>query len=505
VKRARANDYRRRLREKAGLWPLKIERIAFSAIHTLGEGEIPLLSPLSVLCGPNGVGKTTLLKMIWATLDPAKAKHPKSGTIDAGKATVNLVDATNKIEMSADFGAKQVSGELKAEVVYINTSVDVDALQDQFVDLSFDDITNGIGSKTLVGSELAEINTLTQRNYREVKLYEVELSNEVVPFFEVSFGPSRYDSRSMGSGEFAAFLLWWRLRRAPAKSILLIEEPECFLSPGSQAAFTDLLIQVMFKKKICSIVTSHSAEILTPLPQESIRFVRRDDSGVRFGTDRPSPVLLETIGIRTPVDVLAFVEDQAAARFCRLLIEHFDPSLSRRIEIVPLNGDGSIVSLLRAIDNHYKAFTLLGIFDGDLRGQVADDVKPKALFLPGEKPVELLFKELCEKKSDGLIELSERVNVGEILFALQARDHHDWFLDFAVNCGLEAGQLFMIFFRFWLKEASNESAARAAFEDIRRKIELEVGFNENDPESQLDVVDISGVPATQVGENKLKT
>jgi len=470
MRRARVNDFKRRLSQKAGSWPLKIQRIAFSAIHTLGEGEIPILSPLTVLCGPNGVGKTTLLKMIWSTLDPAKAQQPKLGPIEAGRATVSLVDGSNNIELSSDFGAKQTTGVLDAEVVYINTSVDVDALQDQFVDLTIDDIINGIGAKALSGPELAQINSLTLRNYREVKLYEVELSNEIVPFFEVSFGPSRYDSRSMGSGEFAAFLLWWRLRRARAKSILLIEEPECFLSPGSQAAFTELLIQIMFKKKIWAIVTSHSGEILAPLPQESIRFVRRDNTGVRFATDKPSPVLLETIGIRTPVDVIAFVEDHAAARFLRLLIEHFDPSLSRRIEIVPLDGDGSIINVLKEVENHYKAFILLGVFDGDVKGKLPEKVKSKALFLPGAKPVELLFKELCESNPDSL-DMSERLNVRDILFVLQARDHHDWFLDFAKSCGLEPGQLFMMFFRCWLRIDGNEEIAREVFQEISLKID----------------------------------
>jgi hypothetical protein len=278
----------------------------------------------------------------------------------------------------------------------------------------------------------------------------------------------------MGSGEFAAFLLWWKLRRASAKSILLIEEPECFLSPGSQAALTDLLIQVMLKKKICAIVTSHSAEILTPLPPESVRFIRRDDAGVRFGTNKPAPVLLETIGIRTPVDILAFVEDHAAARFCRLLIEHFDPALSRRIEIIPTKGDGSIINILREIDNYYDAFTLLGVFDGDVRKTVPDDVRPKALFLPGSKPVELLFKEMSETNPDGLADVGSHSNVRDILFVLQSRDHHDWFLDFAKSCGLEPGQLFMILFRMWLRTAGNEDEAKAVFEDIRSKIGQEV-------------------------------
>lgn len=186
----------------------------------------------------------------------------------------------------------------------------------------------------------------------------------------------------------------------------------------------------------------------------------------------------ETIGIRTLVDVVAFVEDHAAARFLRLLTEHFDPSLSRRMEIVPLNGDGSIINILREVDNYYKAFTILGVFDGDVKDTVPDAVKTKALFLPGSKPVELLFKELCEANPDCL-DMSERLNVRDVLFALQARDHHDWFFDFAKSCGLEAGQLFMMFFRCWLRDGSNEEEAAVVFQAIRQKIYPGSDFGNN--------------------------
>jgi len=57
----------------------------------------------------------------------------------------------------------------------------------------------------------------------------------------------------MGAGEFAAFFLWWNLARAARFSVLLIEEPETFLSPGSQAAFSDRLLSIMYSKKFVQL------------------------------------------------------------------------------------------------------------------------------------------------------------------------------------------------------------------------------------------------------------
>jgi hypothetical protein len=160
----------------------------------------------------------------------------------------------------------------------------------------------------------------------------------VLPFFEVTFGADRYDSRTMGAGELAAFYLWWSLGRAAEGSIVLIEEPECYLSPGSQDAFRDYAASMAFTRKLCIVMTSHSAQIIAPLSKESTRFFRRDAQGIKLVSDRPAPILLETLGIRPSVDTIVFVED-AAGTFCRLWLERLDPNLSRRIEIIVRNGE----------------------------------------------------------------------------------------------------------------------------------------------------------------------
>jgi hypothetical protein len=311
VRVARVQDFRRRLQQNAASWPLRIRRISFAAVPGLGESEIPLLSPLSVFCGPNGVGKTTLLRLMWSVLDPeaANAKMPNFGKLKSGRATVEVSEGNQSFEFHSDFasGTAPPRATPEIEIAYINTSSETARIQGELSKSdNTEDIINGVGPTILSSDQLKEINFLTMRNYREVKLYEVELADETVPFFEVSFGPDRYDSRSMGSGEFSAFLLWWRLGRAEPKSILLIEEPECFLAPGSQSAFIDFLMSVLFSKKICAVVSSHSAEIITPLPSESVRFFRREHAGVMLVTEKPSPILLETIGIRAHRDVLAF-------------------------------------------------------------------------------------------------------------------------------------------------------------------------------------------------------
>ena len=481
---ARARDFRRRLQDRAAEWPVRLTRISFNGIPSLGEGDFPVSSPLTVFCGPNGVGKTTILRAIWAALSPAADSEArdavKSLKLSAGTATVDILRRDERSQVTATFanGVSTVDVNSNLEVVHIDASRDTIRLQDYYGRFANpEDIINGSGARPLTERELESINYLTKREYHEIRLYEVEVTDDTAPFFEVTLGPSRYDSRTMGSGEFAAFFLWWNLERAVKNSILLIEEPETFLSPGSQSAFSDHLLSVMFSKKICAVVTSHTGELIGPLPEVSIRFLRRDENVVRLVTDTPSPVLLETIGIHTRVDILAFVEDQAALSFCKLWIEAHEPFLTRRMKIIVKNGDGEIVSLLRAVDNSYGDIRILGLFDGDMRGRVPEELAGKALFLPGNLPIERTFKDLVQAHPQALQAALDGRDIRDTLFALQGLDHHDWFLRLSENLGFSPGQMFMLLYRLWIHLEENRASARVSFDALRAKL-----TDDEDPE-----------------------
>jgi predicted ATPase len=80
-------------------------------------------------------------------------------------------------------------------------------------------------------------------------VYEVEVGEgRVAPFFEVALGNDRYDSRTMGAGELAILFLWWSIDRASEDTLILIEEPETYLSPGSQQSFCAYLIASAVEK-----------------------------------------------------------------------------------------------------------------------------------------------------------------------------------------------------------------------------------------------------------------
>jgi hypothetical protein len=189
---AKLNDFRRRLKERGDDWVLKLERFAFEDMPGTGTGEIPLGSPIAVLAGPNGVAKTTILKSIWAAAAPEIAKLGPSTALKLSGGTARLdyriEGAAISSTVSFSRGKVQGADNSRIEVLHLDTAVETRRQQEEFCAFSdVDDLINGVGSRTLDPEALADINYLSKRAYREIKIYEAETDLSVSPFFEVSF------------------------------------------------------------------------------------------------------------------------------------------------------------------------------------------------------------------------------------------------------------------------------------------------------------------------------
>jgi len=368
VRAARVQDFRRRLRERIADWEFKLERFSFVGIASLGEGDLPFLSPLTIISGPNGVGKTTLLRAIWAasSLSDAISTPLTAQKLPGGTATLafRVGESAKSSHVVLAPGATEGGTDLGVEVLHLDSASSIAAQQAALSKISnIEDLINGVGAKSLDGKALETINYIARRDYRSVQVYEVEAGDRVVPFFEVAMGNDRYDSRTMGAGELAAFFLWWSIERVAENALILIEEPECYLSPASQKSLCNFLIAATVEKHLTVVATSHSSQLISSVSDENLVFVFRNAQGIKVIDGPPPLALLETIGILPHVDTIVLVEDEAASSFLRLLLERIRPSLSRRVEISIRDGDGNIVRALKELGSNFRSLTVLGLFD----------------------------------------------------------------------------------------------------------------------------------------------
>lgn len=467
---ARVADWIRRLRAGQHEQQVKLSRFAVNCVPSIGSLEIPIQSAITVISGANGVGKTTLLRAMWAALDPESSTPAiiSDKKLAGGSVLVELtVDGEQRaaeVKFSAD-GPEPVS--LSAVTVHhIDSAASTPLHQKAFSGFSsVDEIVNGAGPRELDASLLAEVSYIVHRQYRAVTVYEVELDTQV-PFFEVSYGDDRYDSRTMGAGELAALYIWWAVVRAESGSILLVEEPEAFLSSGSQKSLANFIIGRVVEQGLACIISSHSAAFISPMPKECLTFFARTPAGVRAIEDQPPPVVLKEMGIEPAVDVLIFVEDSLGRLLCRAILEKYDPLLSRQAYIEQRNGDGEVISALKPLVGMKAPIKFIGLFDGDLRGKVPKVVEPYCTFLPGAEPIEVVFRKVVESDPEGLEAQTGTKNCAAILGSLEGKDHHDWYEELGRELGLSRDQLFPHLFALWIRQADNEKAAIETFEAL---------------------------------------
>lgn len=266
----------------------------------------------------------------------------------------------------------------------------------------------------------------------------------------------------MGAGELAALYIWWAVRRAEPDSILLIEEPEAFLSFGCQQSLASFIVATLVENRLAAVITSHSAAFISPLPKESLVFLARGQAGVAISQDAP-PVLLKTMGISPPVAAYVFVEDSMARLFLRLILERFDPLLSRQLFIDQRNGDGEVRAALKSMLNTSGPIKFIGMFDGDLRSSDLADLTSRSSFLPGDRAVEILFRDLVAANPASLEDVVNNTHVSTIVASLEGKDYHDWYEELARELGLSRDQLFIALFSIWIQAPGNEEAAQSAY------------------------------------------
>lgn len=470
---ARAEDWRRLVTQEAR-WQTKLVRFSFRGISSLGAAEMSFSSPVTLLSGPNGVGKSTLLRALWATLDPAAAESSvlADKKLVAGASSVEFVAGEHKAIAEVEYGPDELRVISSAElpVVYIDSGADAIRYQQEFGGFaSAEDITNGYAGRDLSPDLLAEVNYILKRDYRNIKLYEVELEG-YVPFFEVSYGDDRYDSRTMGAGEISALHIWWHLTRAGDGSVVLIEEPEAFLSHGCQKALANFIIATAGKKRICTVISSHAAAVIGSLPQTSLQFLSRGRGGLQLVGDQPPPVLLQSVGIDPPLKAVIFVEDDAAKEFCRALLERMDPAFARQIAVDVRGGEGEITAALRLARTFRVPFVFIGLFDGDYKEDIPADVLDISLALPGVIAIEKVFRDMVGAHQNEIANKLGAQNLVAVLNGLEGADHHDWYEGVAREVGLTKHQLFPILFGIWIAIDRNMDECQAVYREIKEKL-----------------------------------
>ncbi len=479
MREAKISDYWERLK-KFKKYRNKIKRIKIPDSERYSRCDVVTGSAITTICGRNGLGKTTLLKLFYKAISK-----------DQDFFIPNTTDAELEnilIEIERDGKIFEISGgddKKLPDAEYFDCSYLVHKILEEIkLSPSKNGWGNGSNLVEVSGEDFEIIKLMTGKKYSKFSFYEVEgiIEDSVFPNFEVVLDGRTYSNEFMGQGEHKLLVMWWRFYTAKENSFILLEEPETYICPSSQKKMMDMIAYYSSVKLINLVITSHSEHILEKMNIESINILKRK------GRDKYTLIpasdntrYLVALDLNVEYKKILLVEDGFAKRFLETVLKLYDEGLYRTSLIHVLNGESNI----QMVTKHYQGnnyYDFIAVYDADQRG--VNEKFPtyiKKVFLPSvlnkapEFDVISYIEEMPEDYQN-LINVDSEIFL-EIMEDLVA-DHHDWFSKMAHRLDKNIEFLIDEGISLWVMK-HREECERFLFEltNVGRKFDVTVSSN----------------------------
>jgi hypothetical protein len=273
----------------------------------------------------------------------------------------------------------------------------------------------------------------------------------------------------MGLGELAALLTQWVIERAESGTIMLLEEPETFLSSRSTVALLDVLVDQVNAKRLYAIVTTHSPDLVSKAPLSSVRLLTYLDGVVSVTVPNTRAELEQSLGAYVGQARIVLTEDRVAGVLTSELLSRFGGLWGGSVEILWVSGASAVLALCRDFPPA-QGLRLVGVLDGD-QPQPAPSGWP-VLRLPGTEAPDVMLRraalEAPERFAAALGRPLPQLNL--VLAATSGVDAHDWFPAVAQAVMVEPTHAIRSAVQCWLGEEHNDREAREVVASITTAI-----------------------------------
>lgn len=454
---AKYNDGWRRV-NSVERYPLKLTGVVIDNLAGFSSPfNINFNAGLSALCGKNGVGKSTLLKVIFQKL--------KNNLLEGEKITVNT-EVIVEIE-----GASP--GLIEEKLFYLDPSYECARIIKFLLGTeNSEELLEGLEVNGILNKEanIKAVSRAIGKPYKKIDVYEVESSLEedhTFPFFKVELPDgTEYSSTSMGMGEHLCMYLFWYVNWLNKKSILLIEEIENYLSPYSQETLIDYLAYMLSDRKIWTIITSHSEYILNKIGAANTHVLHTRNGQTKNVNSKRQREYLKALGIGEKTKGAFLVEDECAALFLKYIINYLDPSLLDTREIIGLRCDSNLERLIQHFEPHITPeYDFFVIFDADQSSKIfnisnrfigASALPSSGLLCPDEE----LWNTLIQFRSGISNTLAiQNDRLEEAIAEHSLADHHDRLKRIASELNITYESLLSGICKQWLTIETNFESA----------------------------------------------
>ncbi|MEE6273324.1 AAA family ATPase [Georgenia sp. MJ206] len=429
------------------------------------QASLSNLGNLTVLCGNNGSGKSSMLSLIHAALTADVSRL--SPHLAAGHVRLDVIQNSRAASRSIDLTTSEVVGASSPfpSVLLLDAARDAQLLKARFIaEANFEELLEQYDANELSPRSLELVRYVSRKNYARVSVTEVDdLGSDVDavdetspsqswPFFTVSDGQSTYDTRTMGAGELAAMLLLWSLSNAVAGSCVLIEEPETYVSPASQAYLMNAIARIAVERNLWVLLSTHSVELLHRVPASAIRMAEVVGGDVVLRTPTNLAEVRSTLGVRVAPSSMVLVEDRLAGVLLHELLvsKGVFAALGARIEVAGSAEKALLAATsLQGLEPPMRAIAVL---DGDQRDQTGGSgLGP--LFLPGSAcPEQELIDAMGSLPGSAARALGrQKLQIEAALTFVQGQDPHEAWHTLTERLDINSETMTRAMVRVWLQ------------------------------------------------------
>ena len=269
------------------------------------------------------------------------------------------------------------------------------------------------GTTKFVPELLESISTVLGVAYPDGSMHKVGLAkgdwSDHLP--QVKRGESTYGEPHMGAGEQKVIRLIQSLEALPARSLVLLEEPEITLHPDAQRGLAWYLMSLARRKGHQVLIATHSADLFETLPPEARVLLARTKQGVTVVPRPPAIAAARALsGIAKTNKDLVLVEDVVGQKFLSEILRQLDRGLLANCSVVPVGNTDDVYRMVARFRG--EGVRAIGVRDPDIGDAPADGI----FSLPGGiAPESLLLSpeniEATEKLLNGIVEAFEKAKL----------------------------------------------------------------------------------------------
>ena len=416
--------------------------------------EVDFAKGITAICGLNGAGKSTIIAAIKDMLgldlnesDLHKLNEARvSGTVEWHNQRMYCTNSSGERLGDKDYDLNNV----KYFDCDENTKIQNFILKEK----NFEDFLEQNEAYELTLSELEDVCYLTGKRYQVCEIWELEDIDDigVIPFFKVTIDQVEYDSRNMGKGEHFLFYLFWCMNKCSSGTIVILEEPETYISIYSQMHFSNYLAKQIAEKGIQIIITTHSPYLLEHISNENIRIVSRMGNMATVVKPNDNIMAEDILGIKQQYMGTLFVEDKVACDYLSIILEDKAPFILKKYTIDIAKGGEEAISYRLSFPASEKIkYNFIGVYDGDMRNRLeTSKLNWKWVFLPGSRALEELYREYLHEVKNVekfcTILGKEKEQIITMLATIDGNDYHDWFEELRKYLGIDSKMLVRHFY-----------------------------------------------------------